>query len=140
MNVEAKMTRMAITASAGLVVMGLLTGPVSISAWAQGAPQTVGLVKVDPQSVATGYRGTKIIGASVINDTNDTVGKIDDLIISADGKAPYAVLSVGGFLGLGNRLVVVPYSSLKFVDDKITLPGGSKDQLRSLPEFKYAKD
>jgi hypothetical protein len=140
MTLEAKMIRTAIVVGAALVVGSLLAGPISVSTWAQGAPQTVGLVKVDPQSVATGYRGTKIIGASVINDTNDTVGKIDDLIISADGKAPYAVLSVGGFLGLGNRLVVVPYSSLKFVDDKITLPGGSKDQLRSLPEFKYAKD
>jgi hypothetical protein len=100
----------------------------------------MGLVKVDPQSVATGYRATKIIGASVTNDTNDNIGKIDDLIISADGSTPFAVLTVGGFLGLGNRLVVIPYSSLKFADNRIMLPGANKDELRALPEFKYARD
>ena len=134
------MKRTMIAASAALVAASLLAGPVGVSAWAQGAPQTVGLIKVDPQTVATGYRGSKVIGATVVNDGNDTIGKIDDLIISPDGKAPYAVLSVGGFLGLGNRLVVVPYSSLKFADNKIVVPGATKDQLRALPEFQYAKD
>lgn len=106
-------------------------------AWAQGAPQTVGLVKVDPQTVATGYRGSRIIGASVSNDANESIGKVDDLIVSEDGKAPFVVLSVGGFLGLGNRHVVVPFSSLRFADNKMILVGGNKDDLRALPEFKY---
>jgi hypothetical protein len=132
--------RRAATAIGAALLTGLLAVPVAGPAWSQGAPQTVGLVKVDPQSVATGYRATKIIGATVTNDANDTIGKIDDLIVGENGKAPFAVLSVGGFLGLGNRLVVVPYSSLKFADDKLMLPGGSKDELRALPEFKYAKD
>lgn len=119
-----------------LIGIAFLAAP----AWSQGAPQTVGLVKVDPQTVATGYRATKIIGASVSNDAADTIGRIDDLIVSPDGTTPFAVLSVGGFLGLGNRLVVVPYSSLTFADNKIVLPGASKDELRALPEYKYAKD
>lgn len=124
------------------VMAALLAGPMALTiaapAAAQGAPQTVGLVKVDPQTVATGYRGSRIIGASVVNDANDGIGKIDDILISTDGKAPFAVLSVGGFLGMGNRLVVVPYSSLKFADDKIILANANKDELRALPEFKYA--
>lgn len=122
----------------GVAVIGaaFLAAP----AWSQGAPQTMGLVKVDPQTVATGYRATKIIGASVSNDASDSIGKVDDLIVSPDGKTPFAVLAVGGFLGLGNRLVVVPYSSLTFADNKIVLPGASKDELRALPEYKYAKD
>jgi hypothetical protein len=126
------------------LVATVLAGPVTFvtigPAAAQGAPQTVGLVKVDPQTVATGYRGSRIIGASVLNDANESIGKIDDLIISADGKAPFAVVGVGGFLGLANRLVVVPYSSLKFADGKIILAGASKDELRALPEFKYATE
>ncbi len=51
----------------------------------------------------------------------------------------FAVLQVGGFLGLGRRLVVVPYDSL-VIDDagqKITLPGASKDELKKLSEFNY---
>lgn len=139
-KVEAEMKPMEIAICAALMAVTLMSAPVIAPAWAQGAPQTVGLVKVDPQSVATGYRGTKIIGSSVTNDADETIGRIDDLIISADGKAPFAVLAVGGFLGLGNRLVVVPYSSLQFAENKIVLPGGTKDDLRTLPEFKYAKD
>ena len=52
----------------------------------------------------------------------------------------FAVLAVGGFLGLGDKLVVVPYSNLKFADNKIILPGASNEELRALPEYKYAKD
>jgi hypothetical protein len=48
------------------------------------------------------------------------------------------VLSIGGFLGMGTHLVVVPYDTLKFIDNKVTLPGGTKDGLKMLPEFKYA--
>jgi hypothetical protein len=57
--------------------------------------------------------------------------------VSPDGKQPYAVLSVGGFLGMGTRLIVVPYDTLTFTDKKVMLPGGTKDGLKMLPEFKY---
>jgi hypothetical protein len=108
------------------------------SAFSQGAPQTVTLMKVDPQTLATGYRTSKVVGATVVNDANETVGTIDDLIVTPGGQTPYAVLSVGGALGMGTRYVVVPFTSLKIVDKKMVLPGGSKDALKALPEFKYA--
>jgi sporulation protein YlmC with PRC-barrel domain len=111
---------------------------VSGGAGAQGTPQTVDLVKVDVQKLAAGYRASKVIGSSVVNDRGETIGKIDDLLVSADGKQPYAVLSVGGFLGMGTRLVVVPYETLKLVDKKVVLPGGTKEGLKTMPEFKYA--
>jgi PRC-barrel domain protein len=71
---------------------------------AQGPPQTVQLTKLDVVKVATGYRASKVIGSSVVNEANDTVGKVDDIIIGEDGKSPFVVLSVGGFLGMGDRL------------------------------------
>jgi hypothetical protein len=117
--------------AASLVVMA------SAPAYAQGSPQTVTLMKVDPQSLATGYRASKVVGSTVVNDANESVGTIDDLIVTPGGQAPYAVLSVGGFLSLGTKYVVVPFTSLKIVDKKITLPGASKDALKALPEFKY---
>jgi hypothetical protein len=110
----------------------------SVPAKAQGIPQTVDITKVDVQKVAAGYRASKVIGNSVLNDANETIGKIDDLLVTRDGKEPYAVLSVGGFLGMGTRLVVIRYDSLKFADDKITLPVGTKDGLKMLPAFQYA--
>ncbi len=74
----------------------------------------------------------------MLNDADETIGKIDDVLVSPDGKAPFAVLSIGGFLGIDSRLVVVPYDNLKLVDNKIVLQGGTKDKLKMLPEFKYA--
>ena len=109
-------------------------------AMAQGVPQTVDIAKVDVRTVAAGYRASKVIGSSVLNQANETIGKIDDLLVTRDGKEPYAVLSVGGFLGMGTRMVVVRYDSLKFADNRIVLPGGTKDGLKMLPAFEYSKE
>ena len=122
-----------------LVGGALMSLAIPAIANAQGASQTVEIAKVDIQSVAAGYRASKVIGVEVVNDTNDSVGKVDDLLVSRDGKEPYAVLSVGGFLGIGGKLVVVRYDSLKFVGNTIVLPGGTKDGLTMLPAFQYSK-
>ena len=128
------MKRVMILASAAMIGVTLL----SSDSRAQGTPQTVELVKVDVQKLAAGYRASKVIGSNVVNDANETIGQIDDLLVSLDGKEPYAVLSIGGFLGMGTHLVVVPYDTLKFPDKKVMLPGGTKEGLKRLPEFKYA--
>ena len=73
-------------------------------AMGQGAPQTVAIMEADPQTVATGFRASKIVGSSVVNEENETVGSVDDLIVTPNEKAPYAVLSVGGFLGAGHEM------------------------------------
>ena len=131
---NADMTKATIFISAALAGVVLISG----AAGAQGAPQTVDVAKVNVQQLSAGYRASKVIGSSVLNDANETIGKIDDLLISPDGKTPFVVLSIGGFLGMDGRYVVVPYDRLKLVDNKVALPGGTKDMLRMLPEFKYA--
>ena len=130
------MKKTMLLASAAMIGVGLLVA----HAKAQGVPQSVEIAKVDVQKVAAGYRASKVIGSSVLNDANETIGKIDDLLVTRDGKEPYAVLSIGGFLGMGTHMVVVRYDSLKFADNKIVLPGGSKDGLKMLPTFQYAKE
>lgn len=107
-------------------------------ATAQGAPQTIQLTKVDVVKVSTGYRASKVIGSTVVNDAGDTVGKVDEIIVGPDGKAPFVVLSVGGFLGIGDKLVALPYEQMRTDGSKIVLPGATKDSLKGLPEFKYA--
>ena len=119
---------------AAAVIVAALSGP----ALSQGTPQTLSLMKVDPQSVATGYRTSKVVGSTVVNEANETVGTIDDLIVTPNEKVPFAVLSVGGFLGMGSKYVVVPFSSLVVQDKKMVLPGATKDSLKGLPEFKYS--
>src|SRR5438045_9033194 len=115
-------------ASAAMIVIALLSG----GAGAQGTPQTVELVKVDVQKLAAGYRASKVIGSSVVDDASETIGTIDDLLVSRDGKQPCAVLSIGGFLGMGTRLVVVPYDLLKFANKTVILAGGTKEGLKHL--------
>ena len=126
--------RTPIAIAAAVAAVALLA---NMPVYAQGAPQTVQLAKVDVVKTATGYRASKIIGGTVVNDANETVGKVDDIIIGTD-KMPYAVLSVGGFLGVGNKLVVLPYDSLSTNGSKLTMPGATKEALKALPEFKYA--
>ena len=133
-HVEGNWKKAVALASAVMVGVALL----SSSAGAQGTPQTIELVKVDVQKLSAGYRSSKIVGSSVLNDANETIGKIDDILVSSDGKQPYAVLSIGGLLGMGAHFVIVPYDTLKFADKKVVLPGGTKEGLRMLPEFKYA--
>ena len=123
-------------AAAALATAATLTIPLVVLA--QGNPQTVQLVKVDVVKLSTGYRASKVIGSSVVNEAGDTVGKIDDIIVGADGKAPFVVLSVGGFLGVGDKLVALPYEQMRTNGKKIVLPGATKDSLKSLPQFKYA--
>jgi hypothetical protein len=98
----------------------------------------VSLVQVDLSVVGQGYRMSKLLGSGVVNDKSEKIGTLDD-VISDKKQLNFAILQVGGFVGLGGRLVAVPYDSLT-VDDKgqkITLPGASKEALKNLAEFHY---
>jgi sporulation protein YlmC with PRC-barrel domain len=115
----------------------LLAASLSGPAFSQGTPQTVTLMKVDPVTLATGYRTSKMVGSTVVNQANETVGTIDDLIVTPTDKVPFAVLSVGGFLGIGTKYVVVPFDSLQVKNKQMVLPGATKDSLKALPDFNY---
>ena len=110
----------------------------SVPARAQGALQTLATMKIDPATLATGYRTSKVVGSTVVNETNETVGKIDDLIITTGEKVAYAILSVGGFLGVGTKYVVVPASALEVNGKNMLLRGATKDSLKALPPYTYS--
>jgi len=127
------MTRLIALLAGATVIAAALSGP----ALSQGTPQTLSVMKIDPQSLATGYRTSKVVGSTVFNEANENVGTIDDLIVTPGDKVPFAVLSVGGFLGMGTKFVVLPYNSLEVRDKKMVLIGATKESLKSLPAFKY---
>ena len=106
-------------------------------ALAQGAKQTVGLAQINPATLASGYRSSKVVGSAVYNEANEQIGNIDDLIVTTKESVPYAILSVGGFLGIDRHYVVVAMSSLEVDDARIVLRGGSKESLRALPGYSY---
>lgn len=104
------------------------------------APQIVrsDVVVVDVVAVAKGMRTGDLKGKAVVNEKNEKIGTVDDLIVGRD-RVLFAVLQVGGFLGIGSHFVAVPYQSLQINDtgSKIVLPGASKEALQNLPEFTY---
>jgi len=80
-------------------------------------------------------RVSQLIGAAVSNDQNQGIGNISDVLLGQDNKAVKAVLSVGGFLGVGSRLVEVPFGDLQIGADKIVLPGATKVSLENLSAY-----
>jgi PRC-barrel domain len=98
--------------------------------------QAVDLVIVDLKVVEQGYRAHKLVGRTVVNDLNETIGTIDDVIVTKDHDV-YMPVQVGGFLGVGSRLVVLPFDAFGIDDRKIVLPNASKEQLKKLAVFKY---
>lgn len=117
---------------------------VSSSAWAEsGNDPVVGgaVMAVNVDIVATtGYRASRLLGSDIYNDKGDKIGVLDDFIVGSDANISVAVISVGGFLGMGDRKVAVP-ASLFTSNQKgqTVLPNASADQLNALPEFLYAK-
>ena len=88
----------------------------------------------------TGYRATKLLGSGIYNDKGDKIGVLDDFIVGSDANISVAVISVGGFLGMGDRKVAVPASMFTSNQKGQTvLPDATADQLKALPEFLYAK-
>jgi len=53
--------------------------------------------------------------------------------------APFAIIGVGGFLGIGERNVAIPMDQLKVNNKQLTLPGATKDALKALPPFVYQR-
>ena len=122
------------------------------------------------------WRASKVVGLSVYNDKNESVGSINDLLMDKSGAIKAVVIGVGGFLGVGEHLVAVPLDKVKFVNEPVAYTGASntgsttksttttgaapaaaaskpnpwypdhavfsatKDELKAMPEFKYATE
>jgi len=99
---------------------------------------TLGTTTEVTQAIAIGHRASKLIGAPVYNEQDEKVGSIDDLIVTPDRALSYAIVSVGGFLGLGGRLVAIPVEQIRAERDKLILPGATKEALQKVPEFQFA--
>ena len=88
-------------------------------------------------------RASKVIGSTVYNDQNQSIGTVDDILLTKDHKADKVILSVGGFLGIGNKLVAENYDRLQFNEKlegntaRVIMPGASKDALKNMQEFRY---
>lgn len=92
---------------------------------------------------STDWRGSKLIGATVYGSDNSSIGEVNDLVLASDGKVSGVVIGVGGFLGVGEKNVAVPFDKLSVsrkpdsaAIDKITV-SFTKDELKNAPTFAY---
>ncbi|MFT4098868.1 MAG: PRC-barrel domain-containing protein [Rhodoblastus sp.] len=79
-----------------------------------------------------------VVGSTVYNSAKESVGKIEDVIIAPDKRASFAILSAGSYLAMDKHDVAVPIGKLSF-GDTVVMADATKDSLRALPEFRYAK-
>jgi sporulation protein YlmC with PRC-barrel domain len=96
----------------------------------------------DNMQTADEYRTSKLVGTKVYNNANENIGSIEDIVLKADGSMDEVVLSVGGFLGIGDKYVGVPFSALKVSRDGSSLKvmtDGTKESLKALPDYQYFK-
>ena len=100
----------------------------------------LGVTVEEMRAVAVGWSAKKqILRQPVYNEQNQKVGTIDDLIIAPDTSVSFVILGAGGFVGVGKHDVAVPVNQLKQQDGKFVLPGATKEAIKALPKFEYAK-
>src|SRR6202047_226139 len=71
------------------------------------------------------WRASKLVGLSVYNEKNESVGSINDLLTDKNGSIKAVVIGVGGFLGVGEHLVAIPFDKIKFVNEPIVYTGAA---------------
>jgi sporulation protein YlmC with PRC-barrel domain len=67
------------------------------------------------QEAAGQWRASKVIGLNVYNNDNEKIGGITELIVDRSGKIDAVVVGAGGFLGLGEHDVAIPYSQVSWM-------------------------
>lgn len=110
--------------------------------------ETMQTVNADSKEVYKGWnhsltadgriKASSFVGAEVMNSQNDSIGEVEEVLIGNRGQTQ-ALLSVGGFLGVGERHVLVDWKDLKIAhqDESVRVTVDmSKDQLLKLPAYK----
>lgn len=106
---------------------------------------TLGVAVVEMEAVIAGWSVAKdILKKNVVNDNKQKIGTIRDIVISPkpDAKNPaasFAIVGVGGFLGIGKHDVAIPMEQIKLQDGNLVLAGATKEALKALPAFEYRR-
>lgn len=94
----------------------------------------------EPTETVSGWSvKDKVIGQSVYNENDEKVGDVTDLILTSDGSATHMIVGAGGFLGMGQHDVAIPFDEIQRGEDRLTLSGYTKDQLKALPRVELAE-
>ena len=125
----------------GILMLASIALLTLTSAQAQVAGSTVlGVATAELREVTVGWSAKKqVLGQAVYNDKGERIGAIDDVVIAPDKEVSYAIIGAGGFLGVDRHDVAIPVSQLKLVDGKFVLANATKDAIKQMPQFEYAR-
>ena len=110
--------------TAGLIGSALLASV----AFAQTPTATTDRASTPPAAASDSsfqgdWRASKVVGVSVYNDNNESLGSINDLLMDKSGNIKAVVIGVGGFLGVGEHLIAIPFDKIKFVNEPVAYTG-----------------
>lgn len=109
------------TALAGGAAFAQTTTPASPT------PAPAASASVDQSSLkGTNWRGSKLVGLAVYNDSNEKLGDISEILLDKTGKINAVIIGVGGFLGVGQHDIAVSFDKLKWVDEPIRSASADK--------------
>lgn len=98
-----------------------------------------GTMTSQPGTGTAEVRGNRLIGADVKSANNEKIGDVSEVLVSTDGRINAIVVSVGGFLGMGDRKVALPWEQLRFSsegNDLIVMASATKESLKEMPEYR----
>jgi sporulation protein YlmC with PRC-barrel domain len=126
---------------ASILMLASIALMTSTIAHAQVAGSTlVGIAAAELREVTLGWSTKRqVLGQPVFNDKSERIGAVDDIVIAPDKAVSYAIIGAGGFLGVGAHDVAIPVSQLRQVDNKFVLDGATKESLKAMPSFEYAR-
>jgi hypothetical protein len=105
-----------------------------------GAAPSGSNAKIMTDAPANAVTITDYYKQTVNDPQNNKIGDVDDVLVTSDGRVNALVIGVGGFLGIGEKHVLVPFTAVKMdrKDNKVTLVmNSSKDELKAAPGFRY---
>jgi sporulation protein YlmC with PRC-barrel domain len=99
---------------------------------------TLGVTVEELKVVVLGWSARRqLLEKDVYNDKNEDIGDVKDVIVSPKKTVSWAIIGVGGFLGIGEKLVAIPMDQLALTKGKLILKGATKEALKAMPEFRY---
>ena len=105
--------------TAGLLGSAMLASAAFAQSPATTTAPAAAPVTASDSSFNGNWRTSKVVGLSVYNDSNESLGSINDLLTDKSGNIKAVVIGVGGFLGVGEQLVAVPFDKIKFVNEPV---------------------
>jgi sporulation protein YlmC with PRC-barrel domain len=115
----AKYTVAGMAGTALLATVAFAQTPPTTDTTKMAPPAAASDKSTSPSTFTGNWRASKVVGLSVYNDKNESVGSINDLLTDKSGKIVAVVIGVGGFLGVGEHLVAVPFEKVKFSTEPV---------------------